>query len=82
MNFDFKVDVFSLGLNMLCLISKKYPILIANSERKIIFEFIVKKIYNENLINLIKKMIKENPLQRPNIGEALEELYIIEKENK
>ena len=55
MNFDFKVDVFSLGLNILCLTSKKYPILITNSERKIIFDLIDKKIYNENLINLIKK---------------------------
>ena len=78
MNFDLKVDVFSLGLTMLCLISKKYPILFTNSKRKIIFEYIDENIYNENLINLIKKMIKENPMQRPNIGEALEELYKIE----
>ena len=76
--FDYKVDIFSLGLTMLCLISKIFPINLQNKKRTISVDNI-DPIYNEYLVNLIKKMLLENPLLRPNAEEALIELGRIEK---
>ena len=78
MDFDYKVDIFCLGLTMLCLVSKKHPIFLIEGKRKIITNSIEKNIYDEHLINLINRMILENPLLRPNAGEALDELIKIE----
>ena len=57
---------------MLCLVSKKHPIFLIEGKRKIITNSIEKNIYDEHLINLINRMILENPLLRPNAGEALD----------
>ena len=76
--YDYKVDIFSLGLTMLCLISKEHPISYTGKKRIMITTYI-DEIYNIYLINLIKKMILENPVLRPNAGDALEELIKIEK---
>ena len=77
--FDYKVDIFSLGLTMLCLISKIYPINLQNKKRTISVGNIDYQLYNEYLVNLIKKMLLENPLLRPSAVEALIELGRIEK---
>ena len=79
MDFDYKVDIFSLGLTMLCLVSKSHPIAFNQKVRKIITNNIDENIYNIYLLNLIKRMILENPLLRPNAGDALEDLNKIEK---
>ena len=79
MDFDYKVDIFSLGLTMLCLVSKSHPITFNQKVRKIITNNIDENIYNIYLLNLIKRMILENPLLRPNAGDALEDLNKIEK---
>ena len=79
MEYDYKVDIFCLGLTMLCLISKEYPISFTGKKRIIITNNIDENVYNIYLLNLIKRMILENPLLRPNAGEALEDLIKIEK---
>ena len=78
MDFDYKVDIFCLGLTILCLVSKKHPIFLIEGKRNIIKNSIEKNIYDEHLINLINRMILENPLLRPNAREALDELIKIE----
>ena len=76
--FDYKVDIFSLGLTMLCLISRNHPIQLTGVMRKIINNDIDESFYDVYLVNLIKRMILENPVLRPNAAEALEELNNIE----
>ncbi len=78
MEFDYKIDIFSLGLTMLCLVSKKHPIFLIGGKRSINMDLIDTNIYNEYLINLIKIMISENPLKRPSAREALYGLINIE----
>ena len=76
-DFDYKVDIFSLGLSILVLMSKKFPIKIENNIRKI-DENNIKEIYNEYLVKLVKRMILRDPIMRPSSAEALEELNKIE----
>ena len=76
--YDYKVDIFSLGLTMLCLISNTYPIKLKNKKRFIISNDIDTNKYNEYLIKLIKRMIVENPSLRPSAKDAFEELNYIE----
>ena len=78
MQYDFKVDIFSLGLTMLCLISKQHPIILKAYKRTINTNMINEEIFNKFLINLIKKMILENPILRPSVSDALDELNKIE----
>ena len=78
-NFDFKVDIFSLGLTMLWLVSKKNPIALVNGKRTIDTNNIDESLYNIYLLTLIKKMILDDPNLRPTAAEALEELNNIEK---
>ena len=78
-NFDFKVDIFSLGLTMLWLVSKKKPIALINGKRTIDTNNIDESLYNIYLLTLIKKMILDDPNLRPTAAEALEELNNIEK---
>ena len=76
--YDYKVDIFSLGLTMLCLISNNYPIRLIKDKRRIISNDIDTLKYNEYLIKIIKRMISENPSLRPNAKDAFEELNFIE----
>ena len=76
--YDYKEDIFSLGLTMLCLISKSNPISITERVRKIDQNKIDEDNFNKYLINLIKRMILENPILRPSAAEALEQLDKIE----
>ena len=82
-DFNYEVDIFSLGLSMLCLISKNFPISLISigqkkQERKINQENI-NEIYDKYLINLIKRMILDEQKDRPTAEEALEELNKIEE---
>ena len=74
--YDYKVDIFSLGLSMLCLMSKDSPILFIrkdnikkSKERKIDIENMGES-YCEDLKKLVKEMIIENPEKRINCQKA------------
>lgn len=54
--------------------SRKPPISLVNNVRNININDNDEKIYNIYLINLIKRMILENPVLRPNTSEALKEV--------
>ena len=64
---------------MLCLVSTQHPIFLYKSKRTIVTNKIDERIYNVYLINLIKRMILENPILRPTASEALDEINKIEK---
>ena len=82
-NYSFQVDIYSLGLTMLCLMSFRNPIKIVNidgkKKREIKLEYMLKHYYNEYLRSLVLRMIDENNEIRPKVYEAYEELIIIEK---
>ena len=83
-NYDFRADIFSLGLTMLCFVSEEYPILkpkqvqIQNFVRNVKIDKIDNS-YNIYLKNLILRMISYNQKLRPYANEALEELKHIEE---
>lgn len=79
MQFDYKIDIFSLGLTMLCLISRNHPIKLFGKNRSIITNDIEAGLYSIYLVNLIKRMLLENPVLRPSASDALEELNKIER---
>ena len=83
-NYDYRLDVYCLGLTILCLISEKYPIEILRDENKqykgkIIHEEYIFKSYNKYLINLIKRMLEKDINFRPTSAQCYEELEYIEK---
>ena len=83
-NYDYRFDIYCLGLVILCLISEKYPIEIIRDENK---QFIEKNIheeyifksYNEYLIKLIKRMLEKDINFRPTSTQCCEELEYIKK---
>ena len=70
MEFDYKIDIFSLLLNMIFLASKKHTILLIGGKTNMIINLINTNTYNEYLIILIKIMISENPLGRQSVREV------------
>ena len=83
-SYDFRVDSFSLGLTMLCLMSNEYPIqLLKNKQlnKKIRNVDIHKmdKNYNIHLRELVIRMICEYPNLRPYTNQALKDLGLIEE---
>ena len=81
--YDFKADIFSLGLTILCLMCFRIPIKIIDLEneeidRKIIKEYMFKH-YNEYLRNLVLRMVDNDKEFRPSAREAMDELIMIEK---
>ena len=81
--YDYKSDIFSLGLTILCLMSFRTPIEIlenenGESDRKVIKEYMFNH-YNEYLRNLVLRMIDEDSNNRPSAREAMNELIMIEK---
>ena len=76
--YDYKADIYSVGLIMLCLISKINPITVNNLERDI-YPYEVDDIYDKYLVKLIQTMISENPIFRPNASDVFDELCMIEK---
>ena len=83
--YDFRIDIYSLGLTMLCLMSKEYPIkLIKNITNVLKFDRNVNigkmdKIYNIYLRALILRMLSNNMEGRPYANQAYEELEKIEQ---
>ena len=76
-NYDLKVDIYDLGLSMLCLMSKTNPIS-QNENRKInINPQLMYENYNKYLKILVLTMILEQE-NRPKANEAYNELEMIE----
>ena len=84
-NYDYRFDIYCLGLTFLCLISEKYPIEIIRDENKqykgknIHEEYIFKNHYNDYLIKLIKRMLEKDINFRPTSNQCCEELEYIQK---
>ena len=80
--YDYRVDIFSLGLTILCLMSKDNPIQIKKVgnkyERKININSIPNS-YNSYLVKLVLRMINENMNLRPFSNQVYEELIDIEE---
>ena len=82
--YDYRADIFCLGLTMLCLISVEYPIQLLRDintdqvDRNIVLDKIHNN-YNIYLKKLILRMINNNIYLRPKAKEALDELTVIEK---
>ena len=80
--YDFRTDIFNLGLTMLCLMSRKYPIefIMKNGklERSNINRENIDDSYNIYLKKLILRMTEENINFRPYAHEAFEEIQYIE----
>ena len=81
-----KADIFSLGLVIISLMSSGDPIILSKDQNNKIKRDIdltkIKYNYNKDLINLIRKMINDDPKERPTSKEAYEKLLTIEKNIK
>ena len=81
-----KADIFSLGLVIISLISTGEPIKLnrnSNGEAKRDIDLTkIKREYDIELINLVKKMIKEDPKERPTSNEVYKKLLEIENNIK
>ena len=77
-----KSDIYSLGLVIISLISKGDPISLSNEKNGKIKRYvdlnIINHNYNNQLIQLIKTMIKENPNERPTAKDIYKKLLEIE----
>ena len=83
--YDFKIDIFSLGLTIFNLMSFNLPYNSTLNEERIerhINGNIINQLYSLQLRNLIMQMINENPKNRPNAFEAYDFLVMIEQNIK
>ena len=84
-SYDIKNDIFALGVTMYFLMTFGYPKCVLNRVEKnndyYFVDQINEKIYSKNLINLIMKMLDENPKNRPNSLDICYELIKIKKTN-
>ena len=83
-HYYFEADIFGVGLTILILMSKEYPIIIhinpLNNQRiRIINDKNMFDCYNSYLKELVLKMLNQNYILRPKASEALFELELIEK---
>ena len=83
-NYDFRVDIYSLGLTMLCLMSRQYPIKLnknqgPNTGYKIIFTNYIDNGYNDYLKKLVLRMMNNKIYLRPDSEKALDEIKYIEE---
>ena len=72
--YDCSTDIYSIGLIILILMSKQYPIYSQNGQKKDINKNLMYESFNDNLRNLVLKMVEENPNDRPKISECIFEL--------
>ena len=75
-DYDYGVDIFSLGLTILCLMSKTHPILLDERRKRTINCLLMYEEYNKYLKMLVLTMILGKNL-RPEAKEALNELDFI-----
>ena len=78
--YDYKVDIYNLGLTMLCIMSYENP-RIEDKKKKnnyYINKNAINESYNTYLKKLVIKMLNEDKNLRPNGKEVLDELEIIE----
>ena len=75
-NYDFRVDIYGLGLTMLCLMSKMNPISIDENGKRNINTELIYEGYNKYLRILVLTMILKKEL-RPDAREALNQLNFI-----
>ena len=84
-SYDIKNDIFALGVTMYFLMTFGYPKCVLNRVEKnndyYFVDQINEKIYSKNLINLVMKMLDENPNNRPNSLDICYELIKIKKTN-
>jgi serine/threonine protein kinase len=86
-NYDYRCDIYSLGLTILCLMSEKKPVVflkdpITNQKKRRFREEMWVKLnsdnyYNKYLINLIKRMLVEDINYRPTSSQCYDELQYI-----
>ena len=77
--YDLSLDIFNTGLIIFILLSKEYPIVVeintlTNEQKKVIKTNLMYESFNECIRNLVLKMVKENPNDRPKVSECLFEL--------
>ena len=72
--YDFKADIYSLGVTMFYLTTFQFPYEINDKERKRTKTFIDPTKYNQQLINIIMKMLAENQYIRPSCFDIYNEL--------
>ena len=79
--YDFESDIFSLGLTILCLMSKRNPIIMEINNKRYSRKIDINLIspnYNNLLKELVLSMIKDNPAMRPTAKQAYDKLIQIE----
>ena len=83
-NYDFNSDIYSLGLIIFNLMTLGLPFSSYINENEILRDptnISISNNYSKDLKNLVKRMISENPFERPTAKEAKEILVKIEKVN-
>jgi non-specific serine/threonine protein kinase len=84
-NYDIKNDIFAFGVTMYFLMTFGFPKCVLNRVEKnndyTFVDQINEKIYSKNLINLVMKMLDENPNNRPNCFDIYNVLIKIKKTN-
>ena len=76
-SYDYKSDIWNLGIILCELTQLKYPFIGDN----IRYSYFVNKNYSEQLLNLIKNMLRVNSNKRLNIDEIIDECNIIKIKN-
>ena len=74
--YDFKTDVFSLGVTMFYLMTYEFPYIYNDNDKKRIKAdtFINPNKYNQQLINIVMSMLEENQNDRPSIQDIYNDL--------
>ena len=83
-HYYFEADIFDVGLTLLVLMSKEYPIAIQvnlsdNKKIRMINDKNMFDRYNPYLKELVLKMLNQKYILRPKASDALDELDLIEK---
>ena len=84
-SYDYKCDIYSLGYTMYYAMNFHLPeerkVYGNNQDVKRYFSGSINKFYDMKLIQLVNKMYKEDPNDRPTASEALKELESIKNNN-
>ena len=85
-SYDYRCDIYSLGLTMLCLMLDEKPVTFTRSPINLKSEWKLKEgiwdkldCYNKYLIKLIKRMLEENINYRPTSSQCYDELQYIKQ---